>query len=98
LARWGHLDAQALRIEALSIEEREDEMRIGYIEGAFESQPSVIAFNTLVAGAGVVELLRLVTAFAGAETPPLRLAFSFSEGTVRRNTVARNQQCGICEP
>jgi hypothetical protein len=98
LACWGHLDAQALRIEALSIEEREDEMRMGYIEGAFESQPSVIAFNTLVAGAGVVELLRLVTAFAGAETPPLRLAFSFSEGTVRRNTVARNQQCGICEP
>jgi hypothetical protein len=96
LACWGHLDAQALRIEALSSEEREDELRLGYIEGAFETQPSVIAFNTIVAGAGVVELLRMVTAFAGAEAPPLRLAFSFSEGTVRRNMIARNDQCAIC--
>jgi hypothetical protein len=61
-----------------------------------EAQPSVIAFNTAVAGAGVTELLRLATGFAGAETPPLRLAFSFSEGTVRRNTVAANQRCEIC--
>lgn len=47
-----------------------------------------MAFNTIVAGAAVVELLRMVTAFAGAEAPPLRLAFSFSEGTVHRNMIA----------
>jgi molybdopterin/thiamine biosynthesis adenylyltransferase len=96
LACWGHIDPHALRIEALSEEERENEIAEGYIQGAFVAQPSVVAFNTMVAGAGVVELLRLVTAFAGAESPPLRLAFSFSEGTVRRNSLAQNTGCAIC--
>ena len=67
----------------------------GYVTGADISQPSVIAFNTMVAGAGVVELLRLVTHFGGCESPPLRLAFSFEQGTVRRNTISR-QPCSIC--
>ena len=44
-------------------------------------------------GVGSAEL---VTAFAGVESPPLRLAFSFTEGTVRRNTLARNERCEIC--
>lgn len=96
LACWGHLDPNALRIEALSPEEREEEVAAGYIDGANEPQPSVVAFNTMVAGAGVVELLRLVTAFAGADEPPMRLAFSFRDGTVRRNSVVRNPECTIC--
>lgn len=96
LACWGHLDPHALRTEALSTEDRECGIRAGYIDGAVAAQPSVVAFNTFVAGAGVVELLRLVTAFAGVETPPNRLAFSFTEGTVRRNTLAPNQRCEIC--
>jgi hypothetical protein len=96
LACWGHLDPHALRIEALSPEERDAEIRMGYIEGAMEAQPSVIAFNTQVAGAGVVELMRIVTGFAGVERPPLRMHVSFSEGTVRRNTVTRDAKCKIC--
>jgi hypothetical protein len=97
LGCWGHLDPHALRIEALSAADRESEIRAGYIDGAVEAQPSVIAFNTLVAGAGVAELLRLATAFAGAEIPPLRLAFSFTDGTVRRNTLAGAGRCRICD-
>jgi hypothetical protein len=97
LACWGHLDPHALRIEALSPEEREAEIQMGYIDGAVETQPSVVAFNTFVAGAGVMELMRLVTGFAGTERPPLRMEFSFSAGTVRRNTVERNAECKICK-
>jgi proteasome lid subunit RPN8/RPN11 len=96
LACWGHLDPHALRVEALSDADREREVRSGYIEGAAEPQPSVVAFNTFVAGAGVAELVRLVTAFAGIEHPPNRLAFSFTDGTVRRNSVAENSRCSIC--
>jgi molybdopterin/thiamine biosynthesis adenylyltransferase len=96
LACWGHLDPHALRIEALSADERESESEAGYIQGTVEAQPSVVAFNALVAGAGVVELLRLVTAFAGTEFPPRRLAFTFAEGTVRRNNLAGNTRCSIC--
>jgi hypothetical protein len=96
LACWGHIDPHALRTEALPKAEREQEIHAGYIQGATVAQPSVIAFNSYVAGAGVVELLRLATAFAGSESPPQRLAFSFSNGTVRRNTLANVHECGIC--
>ncbi len=96
LACWGHLDPHALRIEALSKAERSEQERLGYIDGAEEPQPSVIAFNAAVASAAVTELLRMATGFAGAEKPPLRLAFDFAEGTVRRNSLAANSACGIC--
>ena len=63
----GYELAQKLAGLALSspVEARSQEIEEGYIQGAAEVQPSVVAFNTLVAGAGVVELLRLATAFAG---------------------------------
>ena len=96
LACWGHLDPHVLRREALSDEDQAKEITAGYIDGVEEVQPSVIAFNTCVAGAGVVELMRLATGFAGVDTPPLRVAFTFAEGTVRRNTVACNLRCNIC--
>lgn len=96
LGCWGHLDPHALRIESLSQEQREAEENAGYIEGASEAQPSVIAFNASVAGAGVIEVLRFATAFAGADAPPMRLAFSFGEGTVRRNALAGDRRCEIC--
>ena len=96
LSCWGHIDPHALRIESLAATDREALAREGYIEGAHEAQPSVMAFNTLVAGAGVMEFMRLVTAFAGAQSPPNRMAFSFSEGTVKRNALVGNGECRIC--
>lgn len=96
LACWGHLDPERLRREALSADEREGLAREGYIQGADVAQPSVIAFNTAVAGMAVIEFLRLVTGFAGAETPPLRLGIDFATGVVRRNRVAARTDCRIC--
>lgn len=96
LGCWGHIDANAIRIESLSPEELENEVNDGYIQGANISQPSVISFNTYVAGAGVTELLRLVTGFSGMDNSPNRLAFSFRDGTVRRNSLAGNPKCSIC--
>lgn len=96
LGCWGHIDANAIRIESLLPEELEKEINDGYVQGANVVQPSVISFNTHVAGAGVTELLRLVTGFSGVNNPPNRLAFSFRDGTVRRNTLAGNPKCSIC--
>ncbi len=73
-------------------------MAEGYIEGAEVPQPSVVAFNTAIAGAAVVELMRLVTAFAGADDPPMRLSFDFETGTVRRNRLSQDRGCRICLP
>ncbi len=96
LACWGHLDPSRLRIEALSPEDRARQAAEGYVDGADIPQPSVIAFNTMVAGAAVIELLRLVTGFAGADEPPTRLSFDFESGTVRRNRLPGSQRCSIC--
>lgn len=96
LACWGHISPDRLRVEALTAEERADEAAVGYIDGADVPQPSVIAFNTAVSGAAVVEFLRLVTRFAGADDPPLRLAFAFESGLVRRNRPGGTRACKIC--
>jgi hypothetical protein len=85
LACWGHIDPNRIRIESLSEKDRATEVADGYIEGAEVQQPSVVAFNTAIAGAAVVELMRMVTEFAGADDPPLRLSFDFETGAVRRN-------------
>lgn len=96
LACWGHLDPARLHLEALAPEERVRLAAEGYVQGAEIPQPSVIAFNTAVAGAAVVELLRLVTAFAGADDPPLRLGLNFISGSVRRNRLVASAACRIC--
>jgi len=96
LACWGHIHPERLRIEALSESARNDEAQVGYIEGATVAQPSVIAFNGMVASAAVIEFLRIVTGFAGAEDPPQRLGFSFTDGTVTRNRLSDARRCRIC--
>lgn len=96
LGCWGHLDPARLRIEALSPDERAHLTAEGYVNGANIAQPSVIAFNTQIAGAAVVEMLRMVTGFAGVDDPPSRLAFNFLTGAVRRNTLRGAADCSIC--
>ena len=98
LACWGHIDPKRIRIESLSETDRTREMADGYIDGAEVQQPSVVAFNTAVAGSAVIELMRLVTEFAGADDPPLRLSFDFENGTVRRNRLSEGSGCRICLP
>lgn len=98
LACWGHLDPTRLREEAMTADERARLAAEGYIQGADISQPSVVAFNTAAAGMAVIEMLRLVTGFAGVDDPPLRLSLDFVTGTVRRNRLASNEACRICRP
>jgi molybdopterin-synthase adenylyltransferase len=98
LACWGHIDPDRIRLESLSESDRARQVADGYVHGAEIPQPSVVAFNTAVAGAAVVELMRLVTGFAGADKPPMRLSFDFETGTVRRNSLAQDHDCRICLP
>lgn len=97
LACWGHIDADRLRIESLAPADRARQAGEGYIQGADVPQPSVVAFNTMIAGSAVVEFVRLVTGFAGGDDPPNRLSFDFIRGTVSRNSLAGGRLCSICE-
>jgi proteasome lid subunit RPN8/RPN11 len=96
MACWGILDPERLRVEQLSVDERERGRAEGYVIGADVPQPAVISFNTSVAGAAVTEFLRMATSFAGADAPPDRLSFSFSAGTVRRVSLPTGTSCRIC--
>lgn len=96
LGCWGHIDPRQLHVESLSTAEREAQVAEGYVDGASIAQPSVIPFNTFIAGCAVIELLRLVTGFQGAEEPPQRLNFDFQSGSVRRNRLALPPECRIC--
>lgn len=96
LACWGHIDANRIRIESLLPDERKRQAAEGYVDGADVPQPSVVAFNTQLAGMAVVEFLRAVTQFSGACEPPLRLGVDFEAGTVRRNGLAGDRNCSIC--
>ena len=96
LACWGHIDPNRLRIESLPAEARAGQAAEGYVDGADIPQPSVVAFNTAVAGAAVVELIRLVTHYAGVDDPPMRLGFDFVTGAVRRNVLPPEGACTIC--
>lgn len=98
LACWGHIDSNRIRTESLPEDERAQQSAEGYISGAEVPQPSVIAFNTLISGAAVIELLRTVTGFSEPETAPLRLGFDFMTGTVRRNRLSDTPGCRICQP
>lgn len=97
LACWGHIDANRIRIESLPLDERIRQTAEGYVSGADVPQPSVVAFNTMISGAAVVEFLRAVTEFSGTNDPPSRLGFDFMTGIVRRNRLSAANGCGICQ-
>ena len=96
LACWGHIDPDRLRIEALTAESRTSQAAEGYVDGADVPQPSVVAFNTTIAGTAVIELIRLATHYAGTDDPPMRLGFDFVTGAVRRNVLPSEGSCTIC--
>lgn len=97
LACWGHIDANRIRIESLPRDECIRQTAEGYVSGADVPQPSVVAFNTLISGAAVIEFLRAVTEFSGTDDPPSRLGFDFMTGTVRRNRLSGVSGCRICQ-
>lgn len=93
---WGDLDPDRLRAETLRPDEREALAAEGYVEGAEVAQPAVVAFNAEIASAAVIEAMRMVTAFAGAEDPADRLNFDFRRGTVARVRGRSRSGCRFC--
>jgi len=93
---WGDLDADRVREEGLPSEERARLEAEGYIQGADEPQPAVVAFNSLLASAAVIEMLRIVTGFSSGGAGVDRLNFDFCSGTMRPARARRGAGCRFC--
>jgi molybdopterin/thiamine biosynthesis adenylyltransferase len=90
----GILDPALVREEFLSDSERRDEQRRGYLRGAAEPAPSVVALNGVVASLAVVEALNILVGVF--ELSPSRLVYRAEERSVRRVQALPVPGCYIC--
>lgn len=90
------IDAKTLRAEALSPEQREQEIREGYIPELATEEPAVITFTTAVAAQAVNELLHRLTGFMGGERASTEVLMLFGESNIRRNRVKAPADC-LCQ-
>ena len=91
----GRISPEAIRVEALSDEERASQAKEGYAPELNDPAPAVIAFTTAVASAAVAELLHRLTGFMGAERVSSEVLQFFDEGKIRTNRADSREMC-IC--
>jgi molybdopterin/thiamine biosynthesis adenylyltransferase len=92
----GRITAEAIRIESLSTEDRERQVRDGYAPGLEEPAPAVIAFTSATASAAVMELLHRLTGFMGGERSSSEVLLAFDQTRLRTNRLVPREGC-ICE-
>lgn len=92
----GRITAEAIRIEALSAEDRARQAKDGYAPELQEPAPAVIAFTTATASAAVMELLHRLTGFMGAERCSSEVLLAFDQARQRTNRLKPRDGC-ICE-
>ncbi|QNP41730.1 ThiF family adenylyltransferase [Lysobacter solisilvae (ex Woo and Kim 2020)] len=89
----GRISAEAMRIEALSPQEREQQAREGYAPELDTTAPAVIAFTSTVASLAVSELLNRLTGFMGSDRKSSEVLIAFDQSRIRTNRVAPRDAC-----
>lgn len=89
----GRITSEAMRIEALSPSERQNQIREGYVQELDEPAPAVVAFTSAVASFAVSELLHRLTGFMGTERQSSELLIAFDQSRIRTNRVAPRETC-----
>lgn len=92
----GRITSESIRIESLSDEDRERQIRDGYAPELGEPAPAVIAFTTATASAAVMELLHRLTGFMGNERLSSEVLLGLDQARVRTNRIKPRDGC-ICE-
>lgn len=92
----GRITAEAIRIEALSKEDRQRQMRDGYAPELDEPAPAVIAFTSATASAAVMELLHRLTGFMGSERQSSEVLLALDQTRLRTNRIKPRDGC-VCE-
>ena len=89
----GRISPEAMRIEALPGDEREAQVREGYVPELKGPAPAVIAFTSAVASFAVSELLHRLTGFMGSERVSSEMLIAFDQSRIRTNRVAPREAC-----
>lgn len=92
----GRITPEAIRIEALSDEDRRSQAKDGYAPELDEPAPAVIAFTTATASAAVMELLHRLTGFMGGERASSEVLLAFDQTRSRTNRLKPREGC-VCE-
>lgn len=90
----GTLDAQLVRQEFLTDDEREVEARRGYLRGVDEPAPSVVALNGVVASLAVLEVCDLLTGFLGSSRS--RLLYRAHARALTTTDLSKRDDCFVC--
>lgn len=89
----GRISPEAMRIEALPPDERENQIREGYAPELAGPAPAVIPFTTAVASIAVGEFLHRLTGFMGVERASSEVLIAFDQSRIRTNRVAPREDC-----
>lgn len=92
----GRITSEAIRIEALSREDRDRQAKDGYAPELEEPAPAVISFTTATASAAVMELLHRLTGYMGSERFSSEVLLAFDQTRLRTNRLMPREGC-ICE-
>lgn len=92
----GRIDTDTIRAEGLPPEQRDREIKEGYIKGLVTGEPAVVMFTTAVAAQAVSELLHRLTGFMGIERQSSEVLMLFSECRMRTNRQPPAAEC-ICQ-
>lgn len=92
----GRITSETIRVEALSEEDRQRQVRDGYAPELDEPAPAVIAFTSATASAAVMELLHRLTGFMGSERSSSEVLLALDQTRLRTNRIKPRDGC-ICE-
>lgn len=92
----GRITAETIRIEALSEEDRQRQVRDGYAPELDEPAPAVIAFTSATASAAVMELLHRLTGFMGSERQSSEVLLALDQSRLRTNRIKPRDGC-VCD-
>jgi proteasome lid subunit RPN8/RPN11 len=89
----GRISAEVIRQEGLLPEEREVQVRDGYIPPLGTNAPAVITFTTAVAAQAITELLHRLTGFMGPERNPSEVLLRLNEREISTNQIKPDAAC-----
>jgi molybdopterin-synthase adenylyltransferase len=91
-----HINAERIRAESMSREERIVLQREGYVMGIDEPAPAVVTINTVVAGLGATASLNLFVALTGG-IQPVDQIYDAQSGSVFPVSPRHDKGCDICD-